>query len=122
MPHLIQSHNCITMWRDACRYIIQNGNGFNLLVYIVEPLAYTSSQLAEITNSGIITATEVSNIINTIFPAKLRARNAALTNAQFYDLHERIYLRGKGIHIKNRSKWGNYFLRFTKFGTNQQNY
>ncbi len=25
------------------------------------------------------------------------------------------------MHRKNKSRWGNYFLRFTKFGSNQRN-
>jgi thymidylate synthase len=44
-----------------------------------------------------------------------------LTSAEFYDLHERIYEKGKKIRPKNRSRWGNYFLRFTRFGVNRRN-
>lgn len=116
MAHIIQSANCLTAWRDVCQYIIQHGDGFNLLVQIDSPLAYTQAQLAEITNSGIITKKAIDDVVNTIFPVKLHARGVSLTNYQFYDLHERIYIRGKTMHRKNRSKWGNYFLRFTKFG------
>jgi thymidylate synthase len=121
MAHLIQSNNCLTAWRDVCRYIIQNGDGFNLLVQIDNPIAYTQVQLTEITNTGVISATEVSDVINTIFPAKYYARNAALPLQQFYDRHEQLYIKGKKIHRKNRSRWGNYFLRFTKFGTYRLN-
>jgi len=121
MAHLIQSNNCLTAWRDACRYIINNGDGFNLLIQIDVPLSYTANQLSEITGSGIITTEGLADVINTIFPIKLHSRNLNLTNSQFYDLHESIYLRGKRMHRKNRSRWGNYFLRFTKFGGNQSN-
>lgn len=121
MAHLIQSNNCLTAWRDVCSHIIQDGEGFNLLVQIDEPLNYTSAQLSEITSSGVISSTALSDVINTIFPVKLHSRSATLTNQQFYDRHEAIYLKGKKIHRKNRSRWGNYFLRFTKFGTNKLN-
>src|SRR5690606_20106018 len=121
MANLIVSNNCLTAWRDVCQHIIQHGDGFNLLVQIDEPLAYTSAQLSEITNSGVISSIALNDVINTIFPFKLHARRGASTNQQFYDLHEQIYLKGKKIHRKNRSRWGNYFLRFTKFGTNKLN-
>lgn len=121
MAHIIQSKNCLTAWRDVCRYIIQHGDGFNLLVQIDSPLAYTQVQLTEITDSGIIAKKTVDDVINTIFPAKLHSRSVNLTNSQFYDLHEKIYLRGKTMHSRNRSMWGNYFLRFTKFGSNCKN-
>jgi thymidylate synthase len=121
MAHLINSTNCLTAWRDASQYIISKGDGFNLLVHIENPLVYTQKQLDEITNSEIISSTEISDVINTIFPLKLHQRNVALTNSDFYDLHERIYLRGKRMHHKNKSRWGNYFLRFTKFGDDQIN-
>lgn len=121
MAHIIQSANCLTAWRDVCRYIIQNGDGFNLLVQIDAPLAFTPAQLAEITKGNIFTKTDVDDVINTIFPTKLHSRSITLTNLEFYDLHEAIYLRGKRMHTKNRSRWGNYFLRFTKFGVNKRN-
>jgi thymidylate synthase len=121
MPRLIQSNNCLTAWRDACRYIIQNGDGFNLIVEIEHPLAFTRAQFIEIINSGVTSLSSVNDVVNTIFPFRLHLRNPTLSNSQFYDLHERIYLRGKKMHRKNRSRWGNYFLRFTKFGKNQIN-
>jgi len=121
MAHLIQSANCLTAWRDVCRHILQHGDGFNMLVQIDNPLTYTQEQLNEITNSGVISAVEISDIVNTIFPTKLHRRNVTLGNSQFYDKHEQIYLRGKKMHRKNRSRWGNYFLRFTKFGGNRKN-
>jgi thymidylate synthase len=121
MAHLIQSNNCLTAWRDVCRHILQNGDGFNMLVQIDNPLAYTQAQLNEVTNSGVISAVEVNDVVNTIFPTKLHGRSITLSNSQFYDKHEQIYLRGKKMHKKNRSRWGNYFLRFTKFGINRKN-
>lgn len=121
MAYLIKSNNCLTAWRDVCQYILTNGDGFNMLVQIENPLSYSPEQLTEITNSAVISATAVSNVINTIFPAKLRSRNLNLSNQQFYDKHEQIYLKGKKVHRKNRSRWGTYFLRFTKFGTGSKN-
>ncbi len=121
MPHLIQSNNCLTAWRDACTYMIQNGDGFNLMVHIDNPLAFTDLQLAEITNTKIILPKDVADVVNTIFPSKLHSRNAGLTNIQFYDLHEQLYIRGKTMHPRNNGLWGNYFLRFTKFGSTKKN-
>lgn len=121
MANLIQSDNCLSAWRDVCQYILQHGDGFNLLVEIRNPFSYTQAQMDEITRSGVITAVKVSDVVNTIFPAKLHQRNPLMTNAQFYDRHEQIYLKGKRIHRKNRSRWGNYFLRFTIFGCKRKN-
>src|SRR5690606_28156955 len=78
-------------------------------------------QLAEITNTGIISPKNIADVTNTIFPSKFYARNAGLTNSQFYDLHEELYWRGKTMHSRNNGFWGNYFLRFTKFGNGKKN-
>jgi thymidylate synthase len=121
MPHLIHSESCLTAWRDACRYIIQNGDGFNMMVHIESPLTYTYAELTEITNSSILTASAISDVANTIFPQKLFNRNANGDNEALYELHERIYMRGRTMHRKNRTRWGNYFLRFTRFGENRTN-
>lgn len=121
MAHVINTNNCLTAWRDACNHILQNGDGYNLLVQIDTPLAFSNAQLGEITSSGVITSSQLSDVINTIFPVKLHTRSAGLTNDQFYDKHEQIYVRGKSMHQKNRSRWGNYFLRFTRFGDNRLN-
>jgi len=121
MPHLIQSNNCLTAWRDACNYMIQNGDGFNLMVLIDNPLAFTDLQLAEITNTRIILPKNLADVVNTIFPSKLHTRSAGLNNSQFYDLHEQLYNRGKTMHSRNNGLWGNYFLRFTKFGSTKKN-
>jgi thymidylate synthase len=120
MAHLIHSNNSLTAWRDACNYIIQNDNGFNLIVQINNPLGYTTQQLSEITNSGIFLMKDLDDVTNTIFPSKLYSRSHG-TNAQFYDHHEQLYNRGRTMHARNRSLWGNYFLRFTKFGSSQKN-
>lgn len=121
MPNLIRSGNCLTAWRDVCNHMITNGDGSNMVVLIENPLAYPHAHLDEITNSGIITAWSLSDVVNTIFPAKLYNRNPALSVSSFYDLHERICIRGKTMHRKNRSSWGNYFLRFTRFGDTKHN-
>lgn len=121
MAYLIQSNNCLTAWRDVCQHILQNGDGFNLLVEIQNPLDFTNVQLNEITYLGVITTSQINDVINTIFPYKLHLRSSHLSNIQFYDKHEQIYLRGKSLHRKNRSRWGNYFLRFTVFGLNRLN-
>ncbi|MDI9863505.1 hypothetical protein QM480_04170 [Flectobacillus sp. DC10W] len=121
MAHLIQSNNCLTAWRDACNFILQNGKGFNLVVQIENPLNYTDQQFSDITNSDITTPKKVADVSNTIFPSKLYLRNQSITLEQFYRKHESIYLRGKTMHSKNKSRWGNYFLRFTRFGELDQN-
>lgn len=121
MSHIIQSTNCLTAWRDACSFIINNGNGFNLIVQIDSPLSYTNLQLTEIINSGIISNRILSDVVNTIFPWKLKSRNVNLTNEEFYNLHEQLYYRGKTLHPRNNGLWGNYFLRFTRFGNSKIN-
>lgn len=121
MPHLIQSNNCLTAWKDACNFIINNGNGNNLLVHINNPLGYTDRQIREIIDDGLFTSKNIDDVVNTIFPYKLRGRCRELQNSHFYDQHERLYERGKSMHRRNRSLWGNYFLRFTKFGATKKN-
>ena len=121
MAKLIESQNCLTAWRDACSYILNNDSGFNLLVNILNPGDIDNGHLDEIINSGIITKSNLQDVANTIFPNKLHKRNQTQNVNHFYDLHEKLYERGKKLHKKNRSRWGNYFLRFTKFGTNKEN-
>jgi len=121
MPHLLISDNCLTGWRDVCSHIIANGDGFNLFLQINQPLLFTAQQTQEVVDSGLFTQDSIQDVVNTIFPSKLYARNNGQPITQFYDLHENIYLRGKTMHRKNRSRWGTYFLRFTKFGGNRVN-
>jgi thymidylate synthase len=120
MAHL-QSTNCLIAWRDACNYIVENGDGFNLLVTIDQPLAFRQSEFDEIIDSGVTSLSTVNDVVNTIFPTRLYQRNRTMRIGEFYDLHESIYKRGKTMHRKNRSRWGNYFLRFTKFGVGDVN-
>lgn len=121
MAHVIQTNNCLTAWKDACNYIIANGDGFNLIVDINNPLNLNRNHLMEVVNSGIIREKEISDVINTIFPIKLYNRNTNLPIDEFYNLHEELYNRGKTMRKKNKGRWGNYFLRFTKFGPTKQN-
>lgn len=121
MAHLIKTNTCLTAWRDVCNYIFQHGNGFNLIVHMSNPLAYTEMQLLEVVNSGVISRQAVDDVVNTIFPYKLHTRSTNLNNQQFYDHHEELYLRGKTMHPRNKALWGNYFLRFTKFGAEKKN-
>jgi thymidylate synthase len=121
MSVIITSQNCISAWRDACNYIIENGDGYNLVLTIVSPLEFSNENKLEISNSGIISNIELQNVINTIFPNKLYERNLHLNPEDFYNLHERIYFKGRTLHRKNSTRWGNYFLRFTRFGENRLN-
>lgn len=121
MPYLIHTHNSLTGWRDACNYIIANGDGFNLILHIERPLHFMDWHLAEITGSDIISKKTLEDVINTIFPSKLHERNPNLTNEQFYSFHEHLYNRGRTMHHRNRGLWGNYFLRFTRFGNSNKN-
>jgi thymidylate synthase len=121
MPNLIQSQNCLSAWKDACSYILNNGDGFNLVVHIISPNIIDDNHLNEILNSNIISKKALSDVSNTIFPYNLYQRNQNQDISHFYDLHEKLYVRGKTLHKKNKSRWGNYFLRFTKFGINKEN-
>jgi thymidylate synthase len=121
MIKAINSYNCLTAWRDACRFIIENGAGSNLIVGIENPLSYSNAHLTDLYRNGLTTALEVSDVSNTIFPHKFFQRHRSLSSEAFFDLHEKLYLRGKTMHAKNRSRWGTYFLRFTKFGSRKHN-
>lgn len=120
-PILIESKNCLTAWKAATSYMLSNGDGFNLIVHIVNPLEFTAEELSEVFNNGLIRKVELQNVINTIFPNKLYEKYLSKSIADFYDHHEKLYNRGKSMHSKNRNRWGNYFLRFTRFGFNKKN-
>ncbi|MBD1365495.1 hypothetical protein IDJ77_16895 [Mucilaginibacter sp. ZT4R22] len=121
MPKLIESQNCLTAWKAACLHILHSGDGFNLIVHIINPGNINNNHLDEIITANITTHSQLQDVANTIFPFKLYQRNKANNVNVFYDLHEKLYHRGKTLHKKNRSRWGNYFLRFTKFGVNKEN-
>lgn len=121
MSHIIEADNCLTAWKHACMYILENGNGFNLIVQINNPLSFQNIQLNETIIPGVISKIEIQDVVNTLFPSRLFIRNINLPIEKFYDLHEEIYKRGKKMHSKNKARWGNYFLRFTKFGSNREN-
>ncbi|HWZ16940.1 MAG TPA: hypothetical protein VNW95_17010 [Mucilaginibacter sp.] len=121
MPKLIETQNCLSAWKEACSYILNKGDGFNLIVHISSPGDINDNHLDEIFNSRITSKITIQNVVNTIFPFKLYQRSHGQDLNYFYDLHEALYERGKRLHRRNKSRWGNYFLRFTKFGTNKEN-
>ncbi len=121
MCFVIESENCLSAWKDAVTHILANGNGYNLMVKIIHPLNFDQNQLDEIVVPNHLSQAAIQDVINTLFPYKFFNRNNHLPIEQFYDLHETLYYKGKRIHSKNRTRWGNYFLRFTRFGANREN-
>ena len=121
MAHVLESHTCLTAWRDATNYILQNGDGGNLLVRVSNPLTFTEAELLSLYATGAQNKQDVMDVTNTIFPYRLFKRSNGLSVQAFYDKHLALYKRGKKLHTKNKSKWGNYFLRFTSFGKDGKN-
>jgi thymidylate synthase len=121
MAQIIITNNCLTAWRDACNHMLVTGDGFNLFMEIEEPLNFNQGQLNEIIANGILNNSALQDVINTIFPYKLFNKRAYNPIEGFYALHEAIYNRGRSFRVRNRSRWGTYFLRFTRFGRNSFN-
>jgi len=119
MAHLITANTCTDAWLKAAEYIIQNGNGFNLVVEIQNPVTIRDIDLINLNPHELdARLNDVKNVSKTIFPHRLWTRE--IDRQLLYTKHRDIYLRGKRI-TSNKSAWGNYFLRFTHFGLNQKN-
>ncbi|MBO0953075.1 hypothetical protein [Fibrella forsythiae] len=114
MPNIITSDSCSDAWIAAVEYILENGNGENLIIHITAPNTTTHADI-DLLNPKLANGNNIHDVINTIFPFKFWERNSWKDRNSFYD----TYLL---LHNKSRKKrWGTYFQRLISFGNVYQN-
>lgn len=117
MPVLINAANPIEAWKSVVQFIANNGDTFNVIVNIVNPLDFTDADLALYEPCrNFSRAMRVHDVANTIFPKRSSFWN--VSNEEFTEYYGRAYHR---LLERGPKSWGMYFLRLTAFGNSQIN-
>lgn len=113
MPN-IQHQNCLGAWQEGVRHLLAHqGEEFNLVTTIADPTTLNNAWLTQYSPHTVVAqADNIRDVINTIFPYRLRARYA--NRNEFYAAYKVRNARAEGLP-RNRSRWGTYFARLTAF-------
>jgi hypothetical protein len=116
----VSGANAVDAWKQAAKLIL-NGSGelHNLSVTVDAPLALPHDAVSKFSpRSVVLTADDVLEVANTIFPSSLSRRAAS---------RDELYLRYLSIMDRMRSRrggfrtWGTYFERLVCFGSAKVN-
>jgi thymidylate synthase len=113
----VQHQNCLGGWQEGVRHLLtHHGEEFNLVTTIENPTTLSNAWLGPYSpHTAVATGDRLKDVINTIFPYRLRARHA--NRNAFYDAYMQIHSRGRKF-VRNRSRWGTYFERLIAFEGN----
>lgn len=116
MPHLISQNNILDVWKEAVRFLLDNGrNSPNIILTIDKPYILDESWLNNHDPKKIKNKIKsIRDVTNTIFPYRLRLR--ASSRQGLYDRYKIVHTRRKSPGI-----WGTYFLRLISFGEENVN-
>lgn len=106
-------------WQAGALLIIKNGSLKNLITTIHDPCSIDLDWLDQRSPHKVISSADnIRDVINTIFPERLRARTT--TRSELYTKYHERHRRAK--KMRGRTAWGTYFERLTSFpptGVNQ---
>lgn len=121
MADFIAGVDALEAWRAGVNTVVANkGSVFHLFTTIERPTAYSEAWLTQHSphyRFGV--GDSVADVINTIFPVALAAR--VTTRGELYERYNELHSRAAKWK-RNRSAWGTYFQRLTRFppdGVNQ---
>jgi hypothetical protein len=117
----VQGETAVEAWRQGAQLVLEHGEISNLITRIASPTVFDHSWLDELTPRQYDRKyDDISDVVNTIFPWKLASRYP--NREQFVAQYLRRHDRGQRWR-RNRSAWGTYFERMTRFpgsgGVNQ---
>jgi len=116
-PTLIEAEDPVNAWLKAVRFLAENGDVFNVIISMENPLEFEDSDLILYDpRKGMETARSVEDVANTIFPKRSSKWN--LADAEFASYYCRAYRR---LLHKGPRSWGMYFLRLIDFGSKHVN-
>jgi len=115
-PLLVTGDTPIQAWMGVLNALLSEGNRFNIVVHVVDPMKYDDAELMRFNPKNIRQASDsIFDVANTIFPAASRSGGSVHT---FYEYYKRVYRRGNRRH---RGTWGTYFQRLVAFGDDEEN-
>jgi hypothetical protein len=113
--------SAVDAWRQGAELILRHGEISNLVTNIASPVVFDHSWLDQFSPQQYGSRyDDMSDVVNTIFPWRLAARYP--NREQFVTEYLRRHDRARRWS-RNRSAWGTYFERLTRFpggnGANQ---
>ncbi len=111
-PKVIVGDDVVTVWKEAFRYLVADGNRFNLALHVRQPLVRNYAQLTPLDPHAVdAKGRPLSDVANTIFPERSQRWDAPVD--EFVGHYSRAYER---LLRKGWRSWGCYFVRLTAFG------
>lgn len=116
-PAIIEASNPLDAWLESVRFLVNNGDAFNVIVSIADPLGFKDTELASYDpRKQLSSAKSVEDVANTIFPKQ--SSKWDMTDAAFAEYYCKAYRR---LLRRGPRSWGVYFLRLAEFGDRQIN-
>lgn len=115
-PIVIKGESPAQAWRGVVDVLLNEGNRFNIVVHIENPVQYDDVELRSLNPNRVATSADsIFDVANTIFPSSEKWGESPY---QFYEHYKKVYRRGKRRH---KSAWGTYFQRLISFGDEEEN-
>jgi thymidylate synthase len=120
MTIIVDSDNALQAWQEGCHQLCNSDSSiFNMVTTISQPSVFDESWLTDF-NTKSFNAREASliDVVNTIFPYRLRQRHP--NRHEFYKAYIARHIRAKRMRPRSK-RWGTYFERLISFGGNSIN-
>ncbi len=124
MSHFIDADDCLEAWKEGCKLILKdNSEKYNVITEIKNPSFIQEDWFTDYNPNPAKSHSKpsISDVVNTIFPYKLHARQDSMDRAGFYDKYLRLHQSRVRLSGRKRTQWGTYFERMINFGKKPTN-
>lgn len=120
MVHCINADTALDAWRQGARLLADSGEVFNLITTVANPTTTDHSWFRDYNPDRFKADIQsVSDVATTIFPYKYLARG--YSRPELYGRYVSVHERAKKIHKERGRRWGTYFDRMIRFGSDDVN-
>lgn len=120
MAHFVNSDTAINAWKEGARLLINGDEVFHLITTVAKPTVVDPNWFQEYNPAKFkANIQSLSDVAMTIFPYKYLDRG--YSRPELYDQYKRVHERAKKIHKQRGRRWGTYFDRMTRFGSQKIN-
>ncbi len=120
MAHCINADTALEAWRQGASLLADGGDLFNLITTVTNPTTVDHSWFQDYNPDRFKAGIQsVSDVATTIFPYKYHSRG--YSRPELYGRYVLVHERAKKIHKERGRRWGTYFDRMIRFGSNEVN-
>jgi thymidylate synthase len=120
MTYCVNAVTALDAWKQGAGLLLNNGEVYNLITTVTDPTVVGPNWVQDYNPATLKPGIQsLSDVANTIFPYKYLARN--YSRQQLYDRYLTVHERAKRIHRQRRNRWGTYFDRMIRFGSDEIN-